>query len=153
MFDFIADAIVMFLDEHQIMMGRKGQPTMKLGFTFSFPVDQTALDAGTLMHWNKGFEAKGVVGKDVVHLLRSALERKKLNLDVVAIVNDTVGTLMAHAYQEPDTYVGVILGTGSNAAYVEKIEHIPKWKSHYDNLPIPSGLFELEALLGLSLIT
>lgn len=48
-------------------------PGAKVGFTFSFPVDQTALDAGTLIEWTKGFEASGVVGEDVVGLLRKAL--------------------------------------------------------------------------------
>ena len=48
-------------------------------------------------------------------------------MNVVALVNDTVGTLIAHSYQDPETYIGVILGTGSNAAYVEKIENVRKW--------------------------
>jgi hexokinase len=30
-------------------------------------------------------------------------------------VNDTVGTLMANAYRRPDTSLGIILGTGTNA--------------------------------------
>jgi hexokinase len=47
---------------------------------------------------------------------------------------------MSHAYVDPETYMGVILGTGTNAAYVEKIENIPKWKTHYDNRPVPSGM-------------
>lgn len=42
---------------------------------------------------------------------------------------------MSHAYTDPGTYVGVILGTGSNAAYVEKISSIPKWKGG----PVESG--------------
>ena len=41
-------------------------------------------------------------------------------------MNDTVGTLMAHAYTDPQTYIGVILGTGTNAAYVEKQSEIEK---------------------------
>jgi hexokinase len=55
---------------------------------------------------------------------------------VTALVNDTVGTLISHAYTDPQTYVGVILGTGTNAAYVEKVENIPKWKGG----PVDSGL-------------
>ncbi len=53
---------------------------------------------------------------------------------MTALVNDTVGTLVAHAYKDPNTLVGVILGTGTNAAYVEKIENIKKWKG-----PIPES--------------
>jgi len=44
------------------------------------------------------------------------------------LINDTVGTLLAGCYQEvkSDTCVGVILGTGTNACYIEKIENIKK---------------------------
>lgn len=43
-------------------------------------------------------------------------------------MNDTVGTLLSHAYQNPNTTVGLILGTGSNGAYIEKMEKVGKWK-------------------------
>ena len=49
---------------------------MTLGFCFSFPVDQTERDAGTLIKWVKGFDNPEVVGKDVVQLLRDALHRQ-----------------------------------------------------------------------------
>ena len=63
-----------------------------------------------------------------------------MNIEVIAVVNDTVGTLMAHAYEDPETHVGVIIGTGTNAAYVEKADNVPKWKTHYDAVPISSGM-------------
>ena len=47
-----------------------------MGFTFSFPVDQTAIDAGTLMHWTKGWTTRGVPGQDVMALLRERLQRR-----------------------------------------------------------------------------
>lgn len=39
-------------------------------------------------------------------------------------MNDTVGTLMASAYNCQNTRIGLILGTGSNACYVENSENI-----------------------------
>jgi hexokinase len=33
-------------------------PAVPLGLTFSFPVEQTALDKGILLTWTKGFSAK-----------------------------------------------------------------------------------------------
>lgn len=36
------------------------QKGKSLGFTFSFPVNQTAINAGTLITWTKGFSASGV---------------------------------------------------------------------------------------------
>jgi hexokinase len=43
-------------------------------------------------------------------------------------INDTVGTLIAGRYNDGDVVVGVILGTGSNAAYVEEASAIPKFE-------------------------
>ena len=53
-----------------------------LGFTFSFPVEQSALDAGKLIMWNKGFSASGVIGEDVVQLLQSQLAARGIELQV-----------------------------------------------------------------------
>ncbi len=47
-----------------------------LGFCFSFPLEQTARDSGTLIKWVKGFDNAGVEGRDVVELLREAFHRK-----------------------------------------------------------------------------
>ena len=45
-----------------------------------------------------------------------------LQARVMSLVNDTVATLAACRYQDQDTMMGVILGTGSNGAYVERAE-------------------------------
>jgi len=45
-----------------------------------------------------------------------------------AIINDTTGTLIASQYVRPQTKIGVILGTGCNAAYLEDISCIGKLK-------------------------
>ncbi|KAI8827045.1 uncharacterized protein EV422DRAFT_23458 [Fimicolochytrium jonesii] len=123
LFDFFAECIGKFLED----IGEDPKAPRSIGFTFSFPVQQEAINHGALMHWNKGFEATGVVNQDVVALLNTSLQKADYNLTVTALVNDTVGTLVAHAYQDPQTYIGVILGTGTNAAYVERIADIPKW--------------------------
>ena len=53
-----------------------------LGFCFSFPLEQTARDSGTLIKWVKGFDNAGVEGHDVVELLREAFQRKVCNLSL-----------------------------------------------------------------------
>ena len=63
-------------------------PTVPLGLTFSFPVEQTALDKGYLLTWTKGFAAKNAINKDVVGLLQDAFDRKHLHVKCVALVND-----------------------------------------------------------------
>ena len=61
----------------------------------SFPVKQEGLAVGRLTSWTKGFKCSGVEGRDVVLLLREALERRgDVNIEVCAILNDTTGCLM-----------------------------------------------------------
>uniref|UniRef100_A0A8D2Q696 Phosphotransferase n=1 Tax=Varanus komodoensis TaxID=61221 RepID=A0A8D2Q696_VARKO len=80
---------------------------------------------GILLRWTKGFSASGTVGEDVVNLLREAIKRQKnIDVDVVALVNDTVGTMMACAYADPKCEVGLIVGTGSNACYMEEMRNV-----------------------------
>ena len=115
-FGFLADCIV----------ESNPQPGTKLGFTFSFPSEQTAINHSTLVEWTKGFSASGCVGEDSVHLLEKALAARNCPITVTAICNDTVGTLISRSYSDPNTAVGIILGTGCNAAYMENTAHITK---------------------------
>lgn len=52
-----------------------------------------------------------------------------IDVDVVAVLNDTVGTLMACAFKDNDCQVGVIVGTGTNACYMEKISKCEKLRA------------------------
>lgn len=49
---------------------------LHLGFTFSYPCTQNAIDHGILQRWTKGFDIEGVEGHDVVPMFEAALERK-----------------------------------------------------------------------------
>lgn len=42
-------------------------------------------------------------------------------------MNDTVGTLAGGRYWNNDVMIAVILGTGTNACYVERAENVSKW--------------------------
>ncbi|KAG9069764.1 glucokinase [Linnemannia hyalina] len=126
--DFIAISIKEFISSEHISSKIVEHPTdsdtLELGFTFSFPVAQTAIDAGMLLRWTKGFNCPGAVGNDIVQLLQEAIDRNKVNVHVAALVNDTVGTLLAHSYKHPNTFIGAIFGTGTNGAYVEATRSI-----------------------------
>lgn len=121
LFGFIADQVGMAPGAKD-----KSTPNLKLGFTFSFPVDQKSINEGDLVHWTKGFATRGCEGEEVVQLLQNAFKERDISVDVSALVNDTVGTLVAHAVEDNRTQVGVILGTGCNACYVEKVGNILK---------------------------
>ncbi|KAG2228655.1 hypothetical protein INT48_003161 [Thamnidium elegans] len=123
--DYIAECVDTFLTEQ----GLEDQETeLNLGYTFSFPVLQSKINRGILSTWTKGFACTGAAGKDPVLLLQDALLRKHVPVKVSALVNDTVGTLLSNAYNKPDTLAGLILGTGANGAYIEKMSNIKKWK-------------------------
>ncbi|XP_004460065.2 hexokinase-3 [Dasypus novemcinctus] len=120
LFDHIVDCIVDF----QQKQGLTGQ-ILPLGFTFSFPCRQLGLDQGILLSWTKGFNASDCEGRDVVWLLRDAIGRRQaVELNVVAIVNDTVGTMMSCGYEDPRCEVGLIVGTGTNACYMEELRNV-----------------------------
>ncbi|XP_066570364.1 hexokinase-2 [Amia ocellicauda] len=120
LFDHIVHCIADFLE----YMGMKGV-ALPMGFTFSFPCQQNSLDEGILLKWTKGFKATGCEGEDVVTLLKDAIHRREeFDLDVVAVVNDTVGTMMTCGYEDPLCEVGLIVGTGSNACYMEEMRNV-----------------------------
>ncbi|XP_041603055.1 hexokinase HKDC1 [Vulpes lagopus] len=120
LFDHIVQCIADFLD----YMGLKGVQ-LPLGFTFSFPCRQTSIDKGTLIEWTKGFKATDCEGEDVVDMLREAIKRRnEFDLDIVAVVNDTVGTMMTCGHEDPNCEIGLIAGTGSNMCYMEEMRNI-----------------------------
>ncbi|ORY11747.1 hypothetical protein BCR34DRAFT_513497 [Clohesyomyces aquaticus] len=100
-----------------------------LGFTFSHAVDQININSGTLIRWSKGFDIDGVVGQDICALLQNVFVELDVPVRVTALINDTVGTLMARAYASPQsakTILGAVFGTGTNGAYVEQASRITK---------------------------
>ncbi|KAM7275221.1 hypothetical protein ACFE04_017087 [Oxalis oulophora] len=127
LFNYIAEALAKFVGTEGLGLHVAPGRQRELGFTFSFPVKQTSLASGTLMKWTKGFSIEDAVGQDVVGELTKAMERVGLDMRVSALVNDTVGTLAGGRYHNPEVIAAVILGTGTNAAYVERAHAIPKW--------------------------
>ncbi|WKY08230.1 hypothetical protein Q1695_007602 [Nippostrongylus brasiliensis] len=138
LFDHIAQCIALFSDEHY----GKDRKKLPLGFTMSFPCKQEGLTKAKLIHWTKGFSASGCEGQDVVGLLRKALKRRggDIEIDVVAVLNDTVGTLMACAFKENSCMMGVIVGTGTNACYMERLKNVPKLKGEWENDGLPDEM-------------
>ena len=144
LFSFLAKQIETFLKTHHSdhfeahirrrkTMGTAGgyreEHIFRLGFTFSFPVNQKGINKGTLIRWTKGFDIEDAIGKDVCSLLQQEVDALHLPVKVAALVNDTVGTLMARSYTSPGktgTLLGAIFGTGTNGAYVEKLEKVTK---------------------------
>ncbi|KAL9942779.1 glucokinase [Verticillium nonalfalfae] len=144
LFSFLAKQIEAFLREHHkdqfensvrrrrtvsSKSGYKDEHIFRLGFTFSFPVEQLAINKGNLIRWTKGFDIPDAIGKDVCALLQDEIDNLRLPVRVAALVNDTVGTLMARSYTangKEGSLLGAIFGTGTNGAYLEKLSNIKK---------------------------
>ncbi|KAG6016623.1 hypothetical protein E4U43_003447 [Claviceps pusilla] len=144
LFAFLAKQIELFLREHHAEhfeshkrrratastpMGYRDEQIFRLGFTFSFPVKQLGINKGKLIRWTKGFDIPDAIGKDVCRLLQDEIDDLSLPVKVAALVNDTVGTLMARSYTSTGKHrslLGGIFGTGTNGAYIERTANIKK---------------------------
>ncbi|KHN05494.1 Hexokinase-3 [Glycine soja] len=135
LFDFIASSLKEFIEKEGDGSELSPDRRRELGFTFSFPVKQMSVSSGILLKWTKGFSIVDLVGIDVPACLQEALTRKGLDVRVAALVNDTVGTLALGHYHDSDTVASVIIGTGTNACYLERVDAIIKCQG----LPTTSG--------------
>jgi len=127
---------------------------LDIGLTFSFPCKQHGINSTDLEEWTKEFETgratnDPVENRDVCELLNVAFKRNNIKAHVNAVVNDTVATLVSCAYEQKavngnkrECVAGVILGTGSNACYVEPRASLHGYKGIIIN--IESGAFDKE---------
>ncbi len=101
-----------------------------IGFCFSYTAEITPDCDARLLFWTKQVEVPGIVGTLVGRGFREAI-RARCGRDLpLRIVNDTVAALLAGrgtpVGREASAAVGIVLGTGTNAAYVERSERIGK---------------------------
>nr|XP_051711614.1 hexokinase-2-like [Oryctolagus cuniculus] len=116
LFDRIVQSIAGLLE----YMGTEGGVSLPLGFTYSFACQQSSLDESILLKWTTGFQASSCEGEDGVSLLKDASRRPEgFALAVVAVANDAVGTMTTCGHEDPRCEVGLIVGPGSNARYME----------------------------------
>ncbi|XP_018309346.1 hexokinase type 2 isoform X2 [Mycetomoellerius zeteki] len=125
LFDYLAECVSDFV----ISQGLQNVE-LPLGFTFSFPMIQHSLDVGVLVTWTKTFNCPDAVNKDAVRLLREALDRRgDTKVKVLAVLNDTTGTLVQGSTLDHNTAIGLVLGTGSNACYLERADRVEHWET------------------------
>ncbi|KAL9546482.1 hypothetical protein MBANPS3_006638 [Mucor bainieri] len=115
--DYIADCVADF--QHRV--GASQEMGISMGISLGFAVRQTGLDKGFIVALEHGFEYPNAVGSDIVDLFHQRFEAKGLAVKVVAMANDAVCTLLAHAYQHPSTRIGIVHSAGTNCAYYDKV--------------------------------
>lgn len=122
----------------------------RIGFCFSYAATITEDNDGVPIVFSKEIKAPEVVGKKVGKSLLKELESRgySVNNKKIAVVNDTVTTLLAGRAQgnlNYDGYVGFILGTGTNTAYLENTSKIKKLENtnlEYMVVNVESGSYD-----------
>ncbi|SAM02891.1 hypothetical protein [Absidia glauca] len=109
--DYVTDCVVDFLQRVDASFDHQVTMCISLGFA----IQQTSLDHGIIV----GLEHD---------LFR--FEERGLAVKVVAVANDTVCTLLAHAYQHPTTRIGIVHGAGTNCSYYDHIDNIQSLAGH-----------------------
>lgn len=131
LFDFLALNIAQFVKEKKVE-----KDNLPMGIAFAFALNKLSLDVGILESWTKGYGSKEAVGKDVVQLLRDALKQHSdISVNLAAIINISAGTLMALAWSNTACKVGLIIGTVTNAAFVEQSSLCERYEGD-ENLPL-----------------
>jgi len=123
----------------------------QIGFCFSYPATILPDFDGRLLHWTKEIKIPELVGKHIGAGLLEALEKRGIRGRQIVVLNDTVAALLAGLAQgqafNASSYIGLILGTGSNSAYVERNENIGKLDGYLDEgsqvINVESGGFSM----------
>jgi hexokinase len=118
----------------------------RIGFCFSYPTEILPNKDGRLLQFCKEVQAPEVVGTLIGKNLLEALGMVEKQ---IVLLNDTVATLLAGksaSYgKDYDTFIGFILGTGTNTCYIESNHNITKLsdldKSKSQIINIESGNF------------
>ena len=104
--------------------------TRELGFCFSYPTEMFPNGEGKLLFWTKEIQAPEVVGQNIIeNLLKAFAKAGNPAALKISLVNDASATLLAllsEDLREEDEPVALILGTGTNSAYIESAYNIPK---------------------------
>lgn len=110
----------------------------RIGFCFSWAMSITPEGDGRVIQFSKEIKAKEVIGSLIGESLSDALVARGWKKPAkIVLLNDTTAALLAGASAAKngkayDSYVGFILGTGMNAAYIEygEIEKIKGTTAH-----------------------
>jgi hexokinase len=128
----------------------------RIGFCFSYPTEILPNKDGRLLQFCKEVQAPEVVGQLIGKSLLEALGTPHKQ---IVLLNDTVATLLAgksSSYGKSyDSFIGYILGTGTNTCYIEHNSNILKNKTLVQDrsqiINIESGNFGKAPRTGLDL--
>ncbi|ORZ12747.1 hexokinase-domain-containing protein [Absidia repens] len=131
--DYVADCVADF--QRRVGTGDP-QRCYSMAISYGFAVRQTGLDRGIIIAMEHGFDFPNAIGCDIGDLFHQKFNAKGLAVKIVAIANDAVCTLLAHAYQHPSTRIGIVHAAGTNCAYYDRMANINGLLSEQQQDPI-----------------
>ena len=105
----------------------------RVGFCFSYPIEMSASKDGRVLYFSKEIQAPEVQGQMIGENLNLAISQAWLSdKKKMVLLNDTVATLLAGradpSRRSFDSYIGFVLGAGTNCSYIEQNNNITKAK-------------------------
>jgi hexokinase len=116
-----------------------------IGYCFSYPAESTLNGDAILLRWTKEIDIPELIDKLVGKPLLEYLNnypgiKDKTQFSAIKVVNDTIACLFAGLAQPGyDTYIGLIVGTGTNMAALVNKGKIEKLNKDYcggESIPV-----------------
>jgi hexokinase len=101
----------------------------QIGYCFSYPAKCEENGDAILLRWTKGIDIPDMIGKPVGELMSYLNNHKdiKTKFTNIKVLNDTVACLFAGLSETGyDSYMGLIVGTGTNMASLMRSDKIEK---------------------------
>lgn len=120
----------------------------KIGFCFSYPAASRLNGDAILLRWTKGIDIPDMIGKPIGEgLVKYLNNHKDINtkFEDIKVINDTVACLFAGLTERTkenkafDSYIGLIVGTGTNMAGLIPLNKIEKLNNKEEGV-IPVNL-------------
>ncbi|MDR1718693.1 MAG: hexokinase [Dysgonamonadaceae bacterium] len=115
----------------------------QIGYCFSYPAASRINGDAILLRWTKGIEIPDMLEKPVGEsLLRYLNSHRSIHTEFkdIKVINDTVACLFAGLSETGyDSYMGLIVGTGTNMASLMRLDKIEKLNNKEQSL-IPVNL-------------
>jgi len=115
----------------------------RIGYCFSYPAASRLNGDAILLRWTKGLHIPDMIEKPVGEPLLDYLNTHKgigSKFEDIKVINDTVACLFAGLSEAGfDTYIGLIVGTGTNMASLMRHDKIEKLNNK-DTALIPVNL-------------
>lgn len=80
LFDFIASTLASFVDTEDALLEPNPDKSREAGFAFSFPVRQTSVKSGIVIHWTKGFKIDDAVCRSTSFLQGAHIQQTMVSI-------------------------------------------------------------------------